>query len=176
MTINPKVQEILKEYNINIDAGIIVLLGLYYNLDVDSACLPEAVSAINMTKIVVKDYSEGVLKWNVPLFLEQETEWKWVATKYNAMWNINRDRKDGERDVLRRMQKFFATYPQYRKEDVKRATEAYFRSVKDVQYLKSSAKFIFEGAGVMKKSLLLAWCEKTANKENNSNLKGKIIR
>lgn len=173
MEINQEVYDILKEFKINKSEGILCLLGIYYKLDVEKTCSEETIKAINLTKILSKDYgSGGVITWNVPLFQGQQTEWDWV-TKYNDMWNINRERKDSNPDVLRRMQEWFKKYP-YRKEDVQRATIAYFKTVKDVQYLKSSAKFIFEGIGGSKKSDLLKWCEQTASKQVESTFKGTI--
>jgi hypothetical protein len=74
------------------------------------------------------------------------------------------------------MIEFFKKYPQYRVEDVKKATKAYISSINDPQYLKSSATFIFEGQGAIKKSLLLNWCEKVTDKHNDSSgRRGKII-
>lgn len=177
MEINPAIERILKEFNINRDSGVLVLLGIYHNLNVDEVCDEETVKAVNITKIVEKDYRMKSVKWNIALFTGQETEWDWVVSKYNNMWDINKDRKDNNIDVLKRMKKFFATYPQYRKQDIRRATVAYFKSVRDPEYLKSSAKFIFEGIGAMQKSMLLTWCEKVADStETQSYQKGKIIK
>jgi hypothetical protein len=151
------------------------LLGYYYNLDVDKVCSEDTIKAINLTKIVEKDYSKNILKWNIPLFQGQQTEWDWVE-KYNDMWNINKARKDSLADVVKRMQEWFKKYPHYRRQDVQAATQAYFKTVKDPQYLKSSAKFIFEGVGATKMSHLLKWCEQTAGQQgNNSNIKGKVL-
>jgi hypothetical protein len=176
MEINRAIQRILKESNINIQSGTLVLLGIYYGLNVDEVCPEEIIKAINITKIVEKDYRTGALKWNVALFAGQELEWDWVLTKYNDMWKKTPDRKDNDRDVLKRMQKFFSMYPQYRKEDVRNATVAYHRSVNNPQYLKSSAKFIFEGIGAMQKSMLLTWCEKVTKNDRDHYQVGKIVK
>lgn len=175
MEINRAISRILKESNINIQSGTLVLLGIYYGLNVDEVCPEETVKAINITKIVEKDYRTGALKWNVALFAVQELEWDWVY-KYNAMWSRNPSRKDNDSDVLKRMQRFFSMYPRFRKEDVKNATTAYHRSQKDPEYLKSSAKFIFEGIGAMQKSMLLTWCEKVTKNEADDYQIGKIVK
>ena len=176
MEINRRIQTILKDNNINIQSGTLVLLGIYYGLNVDEVCPEEVVKAINITKIVEKDYRTGALKWNVSLFAGQELEWDWVINKYNDMWSRAPDRKDSSGDVIKRMQKFFSMYPQYRKEDVKNATIAYHRSQGNPQYLKSSAKFIFEGIGAMQKSMLLTWCEKVTKDESDDYQVGKIVK
>lgn len=177
MEINPEIISILKEHRINKDEGLLFLLGVYFKLDVDRICSENLIKIMNLTKIVERDYaSKANLKWNVSLFSGQDTNWDWVATKYNEMWNINRARKDNSSDVTKRMQEWFKKYPQYRKQDVQAATTAYFKSVKDVQYLKSSAKFIFEGIGAAKISHLLTWCEKTVGQKEGSQMKGTIIR
>lgn len=176
MEINRAISRILKESNINIDDGTLVLLGIYYGLNVDKVCPEEIVKAINTTKIVERDYRTNSIKWNVALFAGQELEWDWVFNKYNAMWNRAPARKDNDKDVLKRMQRFFSMYPQYRKEDVKNATIAYHKSQGDPQYLKSSAKFIFEGIGAMQKSMLLTWCEKVTKNDGDHYQVGKIVK
>lgn len=174
MELNPEIISILKEFNIDHSEGLLCLLGIYYKLDVERTCSEETIKAINLTKIVDKDYENKIIKWHVPLFIGQVTEWQWVK-EWNNKWNINMTRKDSNPDVLKRMQEFFSKYPEYRKEDVIKATDAYFSSLKSMDYLKSSAKFIFDGAGGMKKSILLSWCEKVKNSSEVSNQKGKVI-
>ena len=174
MQINKEIYEILKEFKIDRDAGVLILLGIYFNLDIDSVCPEEVVKAINTTKIVDRDYGKKRLQWNVPLFQEQVTEWNWVK-KYNDMFGkMNPSRKDALTDVTNRMIEWFKKYPQYRVEDVKKATQMYMSTIKDPQYLKSSAKFVFEGTGGMKKSLLLSWCEKVGSNNSFGGQKGRI--
>ena len=77
------------------------------------------------------------------------------------------------------MKAFFAAYPEYRKDDVYEARDLYLRHVEHVlgrQYCMKSHKFIFDGAGAMKKSELLAWCEKVvaARKDKAENMKGLV--
>lgn len=174
MEINKEIYEILKEFNIDTDDGLLVLLGIYFKLDVDRVCPEEIVKAINTTKIVEKDYAKKRLQWNVPLFQEQVTEWDWVKKYNDKFGKMNPSRKDALGDVTTRMIEWFKKYPQYRVEDVKRATQSYMSTVKDPQYLKSSAKFIFDGAGAMKKSLLLSWCEKADTGNSFGGQKGRI--
>lgn len=177
MVLNKEVISILKENKIDKSDGLLCLLGIYYGLEVERTCSEETIKAINLTKIVEKDYNNGgQIKWNIPLFEGQQTEWDWTK-EWNNKWNINRDRKASNPDVLKRMKEFFKQYPQYRVEDVMRATDMYIMSLSSPQYLKNSAAFIFDGAGAMKKSILLGWCEKAVASKTtgNSQLKGKVL-
>lgn len=177
MQLNPEISEILKSHQIDKDQGYLFLLGVYFNLDVEKMCSEETIKAINLTKIVEKDYGNKTLKWNIPLFLGQETNFEWVIS-WNANWLANPSRKASNPDCIKRMKEFFSKYPHIRKEDVINATDFYFRSTTP-EYLKNSAAFIFDGAGANKKSILLGWCERvmaTGSITGNSNLKGKIIK
>lgn len=180
MEINKEIYEILKEFKIDRDAGVLVLLGIYYKLDIDTVCPEEVVKAINTTKIVEKDYraSGTIIKWNIPLFYEQQTEWGWVNEWNNGFAKINPERKDNLTDVTKRMQDFFSKNPKYRLETVIRARNAYFKTIEDPKYLKSSAKFIYEGIGASKISALLKWCEiveKGKGGEDKSQMAGRVI-
>lgn len=172
MQINDEIYEVLKEFKIPKNEGILALLAIYYKLDPENTIPEETIKAINLTKIVEKVHSNGMIKWNMPLFQGQQTEWEWVS-KFNEMWNRNKERKAAHPDVLKRMMEWFKKYPEYRAADVKKATEAYHK-VTSPEYLKNSAAFIFDGAGAAKKSILLQWCEKTKDASSINNMKGKI--
>lgn len=174
MELNPEVSDILKQFKIDRSQGLLALLGIYYNLDIDTVCSEEVVKAINLTKIVDRDYNNNTIKWNIPLFTGQNTDWVWVID-WNNRWNMDKSRKASNADVLKRMQDFFKKYPKYRIQDVQRATDMYFQSLQSVKYLKNSAAFIFDGAGAMKKSILLGWCEKVTEGGNTSEQRGKVI-
>jgi hypothetical protein len=173
MEINKDIFEVLKEFKINKDEGLLYLLGVFYKLDVEKVCSEEVIKAMALTKIVDKNYTNGLITWNMPLFQGQQTEWDWVK-EWNNKWNIQKDRKASNPDCIKRMQEFFKKYPSYRAEDIMRATEMYMKTV-SIGYLKNSAAFIFDGAGASKKSILLGWCEKLKEAGSTSNLKGKII-
>lgn len=176
MEINPDVIEVLREFKINKDKGILVLLGVYFKLDAEKLCDEDTINAINLTKIVEKRYNNtDVIHWNMPLFVGQQTEWDWVKTEWNVLWNRNMSRKASNPDCTKRMQDFFKKYPVYRKDDVMRATRNYHASQRDSQFLKNSAAFIFDGAGAAKKSILLGWCEKLGGSSNNSQMKGNLV-
>lgn len=178
MRLNPEIKGILKEFNIDPDEGFLILLGVYYGLDVDKVCSEEQIKAINLTKIVHKVYSSNSksrIDWLIPLFVDQPIGWDWVINDYNSQWNWAKDRKDGSTDVITRMQEWFKIYPQYRKDDVIRATQNYHKSVSSPQYVKRSAKFIREGQGAVKESMLLAWCERLEPDNTILDMRGAII-
>lgn len=184
MTINPLVKEVLKSYKIDVDSGVLVLLGIYYGLDVDKVCPEEVVKGINLTKIVERDYKFNTVVWNIPLFegIETNNSWNWVVDWVDGFGRINKERAGSWRDAVSRMQKFFQKYPEYRKGDVYAARNLYFRSVRDSQYLMKSHKFIFDGIGAMEKSTLLEWCEKVtagaSKKEGGEEwgMRGEVIK
>lgn len=175
MEFNPEVLEILREFKIDRDTGLLSLLGIYHGLDIDKIVPEDTVKAINLTHIVDKDYTTKSITWNIPLFKGQETAFEWVSDWMEAFGRINPDRKGSARDAIPRMKDFFKKYPEYRKEDVYKARDLYFSTVKDRQYLMKSHKFIFDGAGAMKKSTLLEFCEKVKTTSSTSNLKGTIM-
>lgn len=178
MEINPDIKEILKEFRIDKNQGILCLLAIYYGLNPEKVISDEVIKAINLTKIIERYYpasSKNIsIKWNIALFRGQETAFEWVK-EWNDRWNVQLDRKAALSTVLKRMKDFFAKYPEYRKEDVIRATDFYFSTV-NIGYLKNSAAFIFDGAGAMKNSILLGWCEKTKESKSSSTMKGTIIK
>lgn len=176
MVLNKEIETILKQHRIDVSEGTLCLLAIYFKLDVNAVFTEETIKAINITKIVEKDFTKGgIIVWNIPLFEGQQTEWAWVIP-WNNRWNVNMERKAGSKDVMKRMIEFFKQYPSYRVQDVERATDAYFKTVQSPQYLKSSDKFIFEGTGAIKKSPLAGWCEKTAGTTVASNMKGTIVK
>lgn len=175
MEINSQVEDILKEYRINRSAGLLVLLGIYHNLDVDTVCPEEAIKAINLTKIVEKDYTTNIVKWNIPLFEGQEVAFDWVKDWIDGFGKVNPDRKGELSTSIKRMKEFFSKNPEYRKEDVYAARDFYFGTLASNKYCMKSHKFIYDGAGVMKNSTLLEFCQKVKAATSNSNLKGTII-
>lgn len=165
MEINPEIAEILRKFKIDKSQGTLALLGIYFNLDIEKVCSEEVVIAINLTKIVEKDFKTKTLKWNVPLFKGQEIHFEWVEEWIEGFKQINPDRKGSTRDAVARMKEFFSKYPEYRKEDIFKARDAYFETLKHPKFCMHSHKFIFDGAGAMKKSTLLAFCERIHEKK-----------
>lgn len=176
MQFNPEVIEILKEFKISKDAGLLYLLAVHFELDIDSIVPKEISSMMNITKIVDKDYNDDSIKWNIPLFAGQDAAFDWVTEWLEPFGRMNSDRKGSPRDAISRMRKFFQKYPEWRKEDVFSARDLYLATIRDPKFLMKSHKFIFDGVGAMQKSTLLEFCEKsrTASVPKN-NMKGALI-
>lgn len=178
MEINKQIIDILKDSNVDVDSGLLYLLGVYYNLDVDAIIPDHIIYNMNSLKIVVKEYETNTIKWNVPLYAGEETAFSWVSDWIQPFGRMNPDRKGSIKDCTARMKFFFQQNPEYRKDDVYAARDAYLSTVKDPQYLKSSHKFIYEGSGTHRTYPLLQWCEKLKESSNatvNLNMKGKLM-
>lgn len=176
MELNSGIVEILKEHRINKDEGLLCLLGIYHELDVDVFLPDNIIRAINITKIVERDYTTGTVKWNIPLYSGQQTAFDWVEDWMKPFGKINPERKGVKKDCVSRMKRFFGSNPEFRKEDVYKARDLYLHTVKDPQYLKSPHKFIYEGAGDFRSSMLLQWCEKAkeVSPTSSNEIKGLI--
>lgn len=159
MQINKDVINILKANKITTDTGLLYLLGLHFKLD--TAVIPDDIKAqIHAANVVNRDYKSETIEWNVSLFEGQETAFSWVDEWRAGFKQRNADRAGNKKFCVKRMKDFFAANPEVRKEDVIEATEMYFLSVKDNQYLKSADKFIAEGNAAVKKSMLEQYLEK----------------
>lgn len=160
MTINNEIKAILRQADISLDDAIPYLMSIYFGYT--PSYIPDGLkSRINRTKIIVRDEESQDVKWNVPMFEGQEIKFEWVETEFMKLFaEVNKERKGVKKTAIARMKKFFAENPNYRKDDVMEATKMYLRSVEDTTYVKTSHKFITEGAGASKFSMLEDWLEK----------------
>lgn len=183
MEINPEIKSILKSCKVHVDYGMLYLLAVYYNLDAKGAIPEEVFRKVNLTKIFDKDYTSNTIKWNIPLFAGQESgSFDWVKEWMHPFGTIGTPARGGTvKEVITRMKEWFAKNPEYRKDDVFAARDLYFRTEKPVgAMVKTSHKFIYDGVGTMKTSMLLFWCERVkelGNTKSTTNplMKGKIM-
>ena len=159
MKINSKIKEILTDYKITIKDGVSYLILLYYD------CIPSYVPSSLMTqlnKTNIYSFESSSIQWNVKLFEEQITGFEWVVDWMKLFSDINKERRGVKNTCIARMKKFFAEFPDIRKEDVVEATKMYLDSLKgqDRKFLKTSHKFIYEGSGTEKMSHLKEWVDK----------------
>ena len=175
MELNQQIIKILASHKIDKSAGLLVLLGYFFNLDVDSVCPEISVKAISTTKIVERDFRNHTIKWNMPLFVGQEVEFEWVGEWLEKFTRLNPARVVAKDDAIVKMKKFFSKYPKYRIDDIMNATDEYIKTIKDPTFLKLPLNFIFEGKGVSETSTLLGFCQKITGKTTTS-LKGRIIQ
>lgn len=160
MNINPQINAILAEHNINESDGIAYLLSVYFNHR-PSYTPTLLIQRMNITNILGISPEREVM-WNVPLFLQGNSvdKWDWVEAWNNEFGNVNPKRKGSLKTVVTRMKAFFAENPDIRKEDVIEATKMYFRSLTSREYIISSHYFISKGVGRDRESALESWVEK----------------
>lgn len=155
MKINEKILDVFKDYNINPDDGICYLLSVYYGYK--PTYIPdEFKQKMNVSKIV--EIKGKDIVWNISLFLEQETSFDWVKTKYCSLFIEHTGNSGYYTESVRRMKKFFAEYPQYRMDDVINATKLYLNNT-EPKYTRRPHYFIEKGKGVEKQSDLLTWID-----------------
>lgn len=176
MEINQNIVKVLKEFKIDKSKGILCLLAIYFDLEPESMIDEETIKAINLTKIVDVDFTrKRLLVWNMPLFKGEEHNFEWVRTEWLPMYaKINPARAGSSIEAIKKMQQFFAKFPQYRKEDVLKATQNYLSTIKNGEYLLGSNNFILTKDGAIEKSELLGWCEKLETTKGVQ-MKGKIL-
>lgn len=164
VSINSDILLALRQYQVNKDEAILYLLGIYFNLDTQYIS-EKTRTQVNALKIVEREYRDNSntlsrIVWKVPLFSEEKNEaFAWVTDWMEGFGKINPSRKGTKSSVDARMKKFFAEHPEVRVPDVFAAAQAYFKTVTDPQYLKSSHKFIMDGSGFSKVSMLEQYLE-----------------
>lgn len=183
MEINPDIKSILKSCKIDVQQGLLCLLAVYFDLDAEKIIPDDLMKKINFTKIMEKDYTSKTIKWNIPLFAGQEFgAFEWVNEWIKPFGEIGTPARRGTpKEVVARMKEWFSKNPQYRKEEVFAARDLYFRTEKPVGgIVKTSHKFIYDGTGASRVSLLLFWCERLRKLDNtdplvNPLMKGKLM-
>ena len=156
MKINQDIKDTLKEGGVNMGEGLLYLLGIYHGLEKQAELISEKVQkSVNVLKIVERDYDNGTVQWNIPLYEGEQTDFDWVVEWHKPFGQLNRERKSVAKDCIKRMKQFFADNPDVRKEEVFKARYYYLNSVENPKYLKKDIKFIYEGAGKDKTSMLL---------------------
>lgn len=184
MVFNPEVKAALREAKIDESQGLLCLLAFYHHLEADTMIGEEVLKKINMTHIVERDYTTKQIKWNMPLFEGTEAgAFDWVRDWMKPFGDIGGPARRGVfKEVVGRMKEFFTKNPEYRKEDVYLARDLYFRTTQPkAEFVKTPHKFIYEGIGGAKTSMLLMWCERVKEQKigpNSANplMKGNIIR
>jgi hypothetical protein len=162
MEINQEIVKFLKEHNIDGSFGLLYLLGIYHNLDNVSEIIPEPIiRAINALGIVERNYKDNTIEWYIPLYNGQNVDsvWEWVNEYRKLFASKNKEREGNKKACVQRMKIFFSENPEVRKQDVLDATNNYLRTVEPT-YVKMAERFIYDGQGAFKTSMLLQWVEK----------------
>lgn len=183
MVFNEEIAKILSNYQIDDSLGKLCLLAIYHDLQADTIIPEDVLKKINLTHIVDKDYTTDTIKWNIPLFSGGIADpFDWVEDWMAPFGRIGgAARKGTKKEVMVRMKKWFAANPEYRRDDVFAARDLYFRTEQPkAQFVKTSHKFITEGAGATATSMLLLWCEKVKESKGpagaNPMMKGRIVQ
>jgi len=164
VSINSEILAVLRKYKVNSHEAQLYLLGIYFGLDTEYIA-EKTRKQVNALGIVEREYKDNssiphTLRWKVPLFNEEKDEaFGWIDSYMELFGRLNPERKGTKSAVTARMKRFFAKHPEVRKQDVRQATEAYLKTITDPQYLKSSHKFIYEGAGFKEVSMLEQYVE-----------------
>ncbi len=169
MMLNKELVKSMKDTpNLDVDTAILYLLALYHNLSYEG--IDEITrKRVNSLNIIERDLNLGGIKWNYTLYEGQVIidEWSWVNTEFReAFGKINKVRKGDKRACINRMKKYFSDNPTVRKEDVLEATKMYLSSLNSSAYCKKAHKFIYEGSGLNKTSMLNEWIEIYDKKKN----------
>lgn len=180
VTINSDITKALKAYNINVDEAKLYLLGIYFNLDTQYIS-EKTRKQVNALGVVEREYPDTTSRlkiiWKVPLFEEEKSDdFRWIEQWMDGFKQINPSRRGTKSAVTARMKRFFATHPEVRVEDIFSATQRYFSTVQDPQYLKTSHKFIYEGAGFKEVSLLEQFVEQVRDNNTKDGRTSKMVQ
>lgn len=162
MEINQEIVKFLREHSIDCSYGLLYLMGVYHNLDGISEIIPEPIiRAINALGVVEKDYKTNTVEWHIALYNGQNTDsvWEWVNEYRELFASKNKERSGSKKTCVQRMKLFFQQNPHIRKQDVLEATRNYLRTV-EPKFVKTAERFIFDGQGNYKTSLLSTWVER----------------
>jgi len=160
MKLNPEIEKLLVEFNIDIYEGQLYLLACFHNLDTVYFS-EETIRQVNSIGIVERDYKTNTLEWHVALYDNQNIDsvWDWVNEYRELFASKNKERSGSKKTCIARMKVFFQENPHVRKQDVLEATKMYLRGV-EPQYVKTAERFIYDGQGAWKTSLLSQWVER----------------
>jgi len=160
MKINQEIFKLLEEHDVDKNEGVLYLLSIYHN--VESNCISEkTIRIVNNLGVVERDYKTNTLIWQVALYEGQNVDsvWDWVNQYRELFASKNKERTGSKKTCVLRMKLFFSENPHVRKEDVLEATALYLRSV-EPQYVKTAERFIYDGQGNYKTSMLTQWVER----------------
>lgn len=141
LKINEEVKKELQSKGIPLKDGLPVLLSIYFNLEPEYIPKELKVKVLS-TNIVSIDYESDTIVWNTSLFDGQENNFEWIEEYMEMFKSVNKDRRGLKSSVLKRMKKFFMTYPDIRKDEVMEATSSYLKTIENPTYCITSHKFI----------------------------------
>lgn len=170
MKINQEIFKLLEEHDTDKNEGVLYLLSIYHN--VESNCISEkTIRIVNNLGVVERDYKTNTLIWHVALYEGQNVDsvWDWVNQYRDLFAAKNKERTGSRKTCVMRMKMFFAENPHVRKEDVLEATAMYLRTI-EPQFVKTAERFIYDGQGNYKTSMLTSWVERVLETKAKSKI------
>ncbi len=163
--LSPRLPQLLREHGIPVDEGTLALMGLTHSLDVTKSVPEDVVFKLVLAGFIERVYPPTsrthLVKINVSVYEEQETEWMWVEKEYMKLFqNVNPKVQMAYEDTMNRMIRFFQENPSVRKDDVIKAAKLYLSEVDDIKYVQAPHYFIKKGSGVTSTSRLSSYLDK----------------
>ena len=138
LNFNSDVVHLLKDNDINVNDGKLILIALYFNLR--PTFVPDDLKhKIFKLGLFTYDKSKKEIKWKFDIFNQSEIDW---LDEYRDLFkNVNKERKGDKKTVSNKLKKFMIHYPTVTKEQIINATKLYLRE-QNPTYVMDSGYFI----------------------------------
>jgi len=138
LNFNTDVVQLLKDNDINVNDGKLILIALYFNLK--PTFVPDDLKhKISKLGLFTYDKSKKEIKWKFDIFNQSEIDW---LDEYRDLFkNVNKERKGDKKTVNNKLKKFMINYPTVTKEQIFNATKLYLRE-QNPTYVMDSGYFI----------------------------------
>lgn len=171
MKINKQILETLKGSGLK-EKNIIPIL-IAYHLDYGLPDYFPEDMGITLNRTGIVDINEdGELEWKVSLFEGQETQWDWVHTEYQALFEYYDMHNKWKKECVTRMKRLFREYPDIRKSDILAATKTYIVQCRtngtQAKYVKRPQNFLWFGQGVSLEQMVLSYIEEAGEQVENT--------
>lgn len=138
LNFNTDVVQLLKDNDINVNDGKLILIALYFNLK--PTFVPDNLKhKIFKLGLFTYDKYRKEIKWKFDIFNQSEIDW---LEEYRDLFkNVNKERKGDKKTVNHKLKKFMIHYPTVTKEQIINATKLYLRE-QNPTYVMDSGYFI----------------------------------
>lgn len=138
LNFNTDVVQLLKDNDINVNDGKLILIALYFNLK--PTFVPDDLKhKIFKLGLFTYDKYKKEIKWKFDIFNQSEIDW--LEEYRNLFKNVNKERKGDKKTVNNKLKKFMINYPTVTKEQIINATKLYLRE-QNPTYVMDSGYFI----------------------------------